>query len=44
MKVFEKSEAKVKKAENGKYYLPKGKYKVAIAINGKIAASELEVK
>ncbi|MCB0467235.1 MAG: glycosyl hydrolase, partial [Aequorivita sp.] len=43
-KVFDKTETKVKQAENGKYYLQKGKYKVTVSVNGKSATSEFEVK
>lgn len=43
-KVFDKSETKVKKAENGKYYLPKGKHRITVAIFGKTATSDFEVK
>lgn len=43
-KLLDKSDAKIKQAENGKYYLPKGKYKVTVSSNGKTATSELEVK
>lgn len=43
-KIFDKTDTKIKKAENDKYYLPKGKYKVTVSVNGKTATSELEVK
>ena len=43
-KVFNKSDTKVKKAENGKYYLPKGKHRITVAIFGKTATSDFEVK
>ncbi|HPE84114.1 MAG TPA: glycosyl hydrolase [Aequorivita sp.] len=43
-KLLEKKDAKVKQAENGKYYLQKGKYKVTVSVNGKSATSEFEVK
>lgn len=43
-KVFDKTDTKIKKAENDKYYLPKGKYKVTVSVNAKTATSELEIK
>ncbi|MDN3722886.1 glycosyl hydrolase [Aequorivita sp. SDUM287046] len=43
-KLLEKNDVKVKQAENGKFYLPKGKYIVKVSANGKAAISELEVK
>ncbi len=43
-RILEKKDEKIKKVENGKYYLPKGKYKVSATVNGKAAVSELEVK
>lgn len=33
-----------KKADSGKYYLPKGKYEVIVNVNGKETKTELEVK
>ncbi|MCG2418078.1 hypothetical protein K8089_03515 [Aequorivita sp. F47161] len=43
VKVFEKADLKIKKAENGKYYLPKGAYKVNVLVNGKQAATDLKI-
>ncbi|WP_347373419.1 glycosyl hydrolase [Aequorivita sp. Q41] len=43
-KLFDKTEANVTKAENGAYYLPKGKYTITVAIKDKNAATELELK
>ena len=41
---FEKKKSKIAKAENGKYYLPKGKYNVGILVNEKAVAAEMAVK
>lgn len=43
-KNFDKTDTKVKKAENDKYYLPKGKYKVNVSVNEKSIISDFEVK
>ncbi len=43
-KNFDKTNTKVKKAENDKYYLPKGKYKVNVSVNEKSIISDFEVK
>lgn len=44
IKVLEKMNSNVKKADNGKYYLQKGKYKVEVSLNGKSITSEFEIK
>jgi len=41
---MDKREDKIKKADNGKYYLPKGKYVIKISANGKVAKKDFEVK
>jgi len=43
-KEMDKEEDKIKKADNGKYYLSKGKYVLTISLNGKTAKSTLEIK
>jgi hypothetical protein len=43
VKVFEKADLKIKKAENDKYYLRKGKYKVSVLVNGKNASTDLKI-
>ena len=43
-KVLENAEAEVKKANNNKYYLPKGAYNVSVEKNGTTASQKLEVK
>ncbi len=43
-KVFEKADEKIKKADNGKFYLPKGIYKVTVSANGKNSSTALEIK
>jgi len=43
-KFFDKTDAKVKKAENGKYYLPKGKYGIYLNVASKTAHTTIEVK
>lgn len=40
---FEKKKDKIAKAENGKYYLPKGKYELHVSVIGKNATSVLKV-
>lgn len=42
MKHFETTDLKINKAENGKMYLPKGKYKVKIAVNDKNISAYFE--
>jgi photosystem II stability/assembly factor-like uncharacterized protein len=44
MKVFEKDDTKIKRAENSKQYLPKGKYKMSVSLNGKKASINFEIK
>ena len=39
-----KESDKIKKADNDKYYLPKGKYVVNISASGKTTKTSLEVK
>lgn len=39
-----KNDTKIAKAENGKQYLPKGKYKVNILVGNKSSSTDLEVK
>jgi len=41
---LEKEGDKLKKADNGTYYLPKGKYVVKISAKGKTAEKSLEIK
>ncbi len=43
-KILEKSDVKVKQAENGKYYLPKGKYGIYLKLASKTAHTTIEVK
>ena len=42
--LLSKDDKKLKKAENGKYYLPEGKYKIVVKQGSKSAQTELEVK
>jgi photosystem II stability/assembly factor-like uncharacterized protein len=44
IKVLEKMDKKVKKAENGSYYLPEGNYTMIVSINGKSQRMKFEVK
>ncbi len=44
VKELEKSSTKLKKAENETFYLPKGKYKVSVEVNGKTSTSVLEIE
>jgi photosystem II stability/assembly factor-like uncharacterized protein len=43
-KVMDKGEVKIRKAENGKYYLPKGEYVVNLNVDGKSINKKIEVK
>ncbi len=43
-KSMEKDGASIDKAENEKYYLPKGKYMLRVSMNGKTANSTFEIK
>ncbi len=43
-KIFDKTDAKIKKAENGKYYLPQGKYPIYLNLANKTAHTTIEVK
>lgn len=43
-KELEKNSVNIKKADNGEYYLPKGKYVMKIASNGLTAETSFEVK
>ena len=42
--VFDKNKTEITKAENGKYFLPKGKYKIKISKENKISTVDFEVK
>jgi photosystem II stability/assembly factor-like uncharacterized protein len=42
-KALETSDNKIKESENGKQYLPKGKYKVVVSVDDKTASTDLEV-
>lgn len=44
LKALRKKDISLKKAENGKYYLPKGMYKVMVTQGGLSAETELEIK
>ncbi|MCB0457886.1 MAG: glycosyl hydrolase [Flavobacteriaceae bacterium] len=44
VKNLEKAGAKISKAQNGKYYLPKGTYTVEVMVGGKSAKEKLEIK
>lgn len=44
MKLLEKNDVKITKAENGKFYLPKGKYKVVISLGTSSKTTSLEIK
>ena len=44
MKALEKTDVKIKKAENDMYYLPSGIYKVSVNMDGKTTSENLEVK
>lgn len=39
-----KLDINIKQADNGKYYLNKGKYKVTVLVNTKTASTEMEIK
>ncbi len=43
-KALEKAGTTVNEADNGAYYLPKGKYKVSVSINGKSKEQSFELK
>ncbi|WGF93311.1 WD40/YVTN/BNR-like repeat-containing protein [Aequorivita marisscotiae] len=43
IKVFKKSDIKIKEADNGIFYLPKGAYKLNILLNGKEATTDLKI-
>jgi len=43
-KALEKKDIKINKAENGKWYLPEGKYEISVRINDKTSKTILEVK
>jgi len=43
-KELEKTETDIRKADNGVYYLPKGKYVVHVSVGGKSAKTPFEVK
>lgn len=43
-KALEKKEVKVKKADNDKHYLPKGKYKMVVSMGGQSDAKTFEIK
>lgn len=38
------TDKKPEKADNGKYYLPAGKYKILVSLNGKESTTEMEIK
>jgi photosystem II stability/assembly factor-like uncharacterized protein len=44
MKVLEKENVKIKKAENGKYYLPKGQYKLGMNLSTKYSTIVFSIK
>jgi photosystem II stability/assembly factor-like uncharacterized protein len=44
MKNLEKAGVKISKAQNEKYYLPKGNYTVEVSISGKTTKQKLEIK
>ncbi|HNP67977.1 MAG TPA: glycosyl hydrolase [Aequorivita sp.] len=44
IKTLTKADVKIKKAENGKYYLPKGKYRVMLNLNDKSSSTALSIK
>ena len=44
MKALEKSGKTVNKAQNGKYYLPKGNYTVRLSVGSQEKTQDLEVK
>ncbi|OAB80626.1 WD40/YVTN/BNR-like repeat-containing protein [Cochleicola gelatinilyticus] len=43
-KELEKKEVEVRKAQNEKYYIPKGEYKVSVMLNGGTIETDFEVK
>lgn len=43
-KALEKKGTKMNEAQNGKYYLPKGKYTIEVSVGGKKASKTLEIK
>ena len=43
-KALEKKDMKLKEADNGVLYLPKGMYEIKIQMNGKSATQPLELK
>ena len=43
-KALENADTKLKEADNGVYYLPKGKYKAKVSVNGKTSEQSFELK
>ena len=43
-KELEKAGVETRKADNGVYYLPKGKYVIDVSVGGKSAKTPFEVK